>query len=130
MPPFPTAQFGTNEWLVEEMYQRFLNDPATVDAAWHDFFADYRPAPTGADEGGSGKASHGTSADVAASTNGHPGPRPPATNRSTPPALPQPAPSTATSMPARGGRGREAGREATEERNQIHNKRHPPMSHE
>ncbi|WP_246085779.1 multifunctional oxoglutarate decarboxylase/oxoglutarate dehydrogenase thiamine pyrophosphate-binding subunit/dihydrolipoyllysine-residue succinyltransferase subunit [Pseudonocardia hydrocarbonoxydans] len=25
------------------MYQRFLDDPATVDPAWHEFFADYRP---------------------------------------------------------------------------------------
>ena len=38
------GQFGPNEWLVEEMYQRFLDDPSTVDPAWHDFFADYRPA--------------------------------------------------------------------------------------
>jgi multifunctional 2-oxoglutarate metabolism enzyme len=37
------GQFGPNEWLVEEMYQRFLDDPSTVDPAWHDFFADYRP---------------------------------------------------------------------------------------
>jgi 2-oxoglutarate decarboxylase len=26
------------------MYQRFLDDPATVDPAWHEFFADYKPA--------------------------------------------------------------------------------------
>ncbi|MBV9820997.1 MAG: 2-oxo acid dehydrogenase subunit E2, partial [Actinobacteria bacterium] len=26
------------------MYERYLADPAAVDAAWHDFFADYRPA--------------------------------------------------------------------------------------
>jgi 2-oxoglutarate decarboxylase len=38
------ASFGTNEWLVEEMYQRYLTDPASVDPAWHDFFADYKPA--------------------------------------------------------------------------------------
>ncbi|GAA4870220.1 multifunctional oxoglutarate decarboxylase/oxoglutarate dehydrogenase thiamine pyrophosphate-binding subunit/dihydrolipoyllysine-residue succinyltransferase subunit [Pseudonocardia benzenivorans] len=44
-----TSQFGPNEWLVEEMYQRFLDDPDAVDAAWHDFFADYRP-PSGDDE--------------------------------------------------------------------------------
>src|SRR5689334_10686711 len=25
------------------MYQRYLADPASVDPAWHDFFADYRP---------------------------------------------------------------------------------------
>jgi 2-oxoglutarate decarboxylase len=38
-----TGQFGPNEWLVEEMYQRFLEDPNGVDPAWHDFFEDYRP---------------------------------------------------------------------------------------
>ncbi|SHG91343.1 multifunctional oxoglutarate decarboxylase/oxoglutarate dehydrogenase thiamine pyrophosphate-binding subunit/dihydrolipoyllysine-residue succinyltransferase subunit [Geodermatophilus nigrescens] len=37
------AGFGTNEWLVEEMYQQFLADPSSVDQAWHEFFADYRP---------------------------------------------------------------------------------------
>ncbi len=40
----PLASFGTNEWLVEEMYQKYLTDPASVDPAWHDFFADYKPA--------------------------------------------------------------------------------------
>ncbi|HZM74313.1 MAG TPA: multifunctional oxoglutarate decarboxylase/oxoglutarate dehydrogenase thiamine pyrophosphate-binding subunit/dihydrolipoyllysine-residue succinyltransferase subunit [Candidatus Limnocylindrales bacterium] len=40
----PLASFGTNEWIVEEMYQRYLNDPSSVDPAWHDFFADYKPA--------------------------------------------------------------------------------------
>ena len=33
--------FGPNEWLVDEMYQRFLTDPNSVDQAWHEFFADY-----------------------------------------------------------------------------------------
>ena len=27
------GQFGPNEWLVEEMYQRFLDDPSAVDPA-------------------------------------------------------------------------------------------------
>jgi multifunctional 2-oxoglutarate metabolism enzyme len=39
------ADFGANEWLVEDMYERYLADPSSVDAAWHDFFADYRPGP-------------------------------------------------------------------------------------
>ena len=39
----PLAGFGPNEWIVEDMYQRYLSDPASVDPAWHDFFADYRP---------------------------------------------------------------------------------------
>ncbi len=42
----PASQFGPNEWLVEEMYQRFREDPDAVDPAWHEFFADYRPADT------------------------------------------------------------------------------------
>ncbi|MGH3912518.1 MAG: multifunctional oxoglutarate decarboxylase/oxoglutarate dehydrogenase thiamine pyrophosphate-binding subunit/dihydrolipoyllysine-residue succinyltransferase subunit [Pseudonocardiaceae bacterium] len=46
------VQFGPNEWLVEEMYEQFLADPSAVDPAWHDFFADYRPAPRGRDNGG------------------------------------------------------------------------------
>ncbi len=41
----PLAGFGPNEWIVEEMYQRYLTDPTSVDPAWHDFFADYRPTP-------------------------------------------------------------------------------------
>ncbi len=45
----PLASFGPNEWIVEDIYQQYLADPASVDPAWHDFFADYRPtggAPT------------------------------------------------------------------------------------
>ena len=42
------GSFGPNEWLVDEMYERYLQDPATVDKAWWDFFADYTPgSPTG-----------------------------------------------------------------------------------
>src|SRR5688572_21419909 len=40
----PLADFGPNEWIVDEMYQRYLADPNSVDPAWHDFFADYKPA--------------------------------------------------------------------------------------
>jgi multifunctional 2-oxoglutarate metabolism enzyme len=50
----PLAGFGPNEWIVEDMYQRYLADPASVDPAWHDFFADYRPQSTDSapDDGG------------------------------------------------------------------------------
>jgi 2-oxoglutarate decarboxylase len=41
--PVAGTDFGANEWLVEEMYERFLADPKSVDAAWQEFFADYRP---------------------------------------------------------------------------------------
>ena len=38
------AAFGPNEWLVDEIYQQYLTDRASVDPAWWDFFADYSPA--------------------------------------------------------------------------------------
>ncbi len=39
------TDFGPNEWLVDELYQRYQNDPGSVDRAWWNFFADYRPRP-------------------------------------------------------------------------------------
>ena len=36
-------EFGTNEWLVDEIYSQYLRDPDSVDRAWWEFFADYRP---------------------------------------------------------------------------------------
>ncbi|MBN9737684.1 2-oxoglutarate decarboxylase [Pseudonocardia sp. Ae168_Ps1] len=65
----PAGDFGPNEWLVEEMYQRFQEDPSAVDPAWHEFFADYgggdgekRPASgETADTGGAtGSAANGS----------------------------------------------------------------------
>ena len=43
-PATNQANFGANEWLVEELYQRYLADPGSVDRAWWSFFADYTPA--------------------------------------------------------------------------------------
>jgi 2-oxoglutarate dehydrogenase E1 component len=36
-------EFGPNEWLVDEIYQQFLSDRASVDPAWWDFFEGYSP---------------------------------------------------------------------------------------
>ncbi|MFD1520357.1 multifunctional oxoglutarate decarboxylase/oxoglutarate dehydrogenase thiamine pyrophosphate-binding subunit/dihydrolipoyllysine-residue succinyltransferase subunit [Pseudonocardia yunnanensis] len=36
------------------MYQRFLDDPSSVDSAWHEFFADYRPGDEKTSPGGNG----------------------------------------------------------------------------
>ncbi|MBB5936925.1 multifunctional oxoglutarate decarboxylase/oxoglutarate dehydrogenase thiamine pyrophosphate-binding subunit/dihydrolipoyllysine-residue succinyltransferase subunit [Streptomyces zagrosensis] len=44
----PPAEFGPNEWLVDEIYQQYLQDPNSVDRAWWDFFADYKPGKDGA----------------------------------------------------------------------------------
>jgi 2-oxoglutarate decarboxylase len=88
--PVTGANFGANEWLVEEMYERYLADPKSVDAAWHDFFADYR-SPTG------------TPHVATAPQPAHPvhAPRtPPATTTPAPATTPRPAPRTVATAPA------------------------------
>ncbi len=38
------SPFGANDWLVDELYQQFLEDKQSVDPAWWEFFADYSPS--------------------------------------------------------------------------------------
>jgi 2-oxoglutarate decarboxylase len=33
--------FGPNDWLIEEMYRQYRDDPNSVSEAWQDFFSDY-----------------------------------------------------------------------------------------
>ncbi|GCD88308.1 multifunctional oxoglutarate decarboxylase/oxoglutarate dehydrogenase thiamine pyrophosphate-binding subunit/dihydrolipoyllysine-residue succinyltransferase subunit [Nocardioides sp. LS1] len=37
-PEQPSADFGANEWLVEEMYDQYVKDPSSVDATWVKYF--------------------------------------------------------------------------------------------
>ena len=37
VPEVP-AEFGANEWLVEEMHEQYVKDPASVDPAWASYF--------------------------------------------------------------------------------------------
>ncbi|WP_044507474.1 2-oxoglutarate dehydrogenase E1 subunit family protein, partial [Mycobacterium simiae] len=43
-----SSPFGQNEWLVEEMYRKFRDDPSSVDPSWHEFLVDYNPESTAA----------------------------------------------------------------------------------
>ncbi|MGH3626310.1 MAG: multifunctional oxoglutarate decarboxylase/oxoglutarate dehydrogenase thiamine pyrophosphate-binding subunit/dihydrolipoyllysine-residue succinyltransferase subunit, partial [Sciscionella sp.] len=57
------------------MYERFLTDPNSVDPAWHDFFADYKPTQRGAadaatDAGKRSSSAAGDSTASKASANG------------------------------------------------------------
>ncbi|QBI19410.1 multifunctional oxoglutarate decarboxylase/oxoglutarate dehydrogenase thiamine pyrophosphate-binding subunit/dihydrolipoyllysine-residue succinyltransferase subunit [Egibacter rhizosphaerae] len=36
-------QFGTNSWIVDELYREYLADPDAVGESWKEFFADYTP---------------------------------------------------------------------------------------
>ena len=38
-----TEDFGANSWLVEEMYERYRDEPETLSPAWREFFSDYKP---------------------------------------------------------------------------------------
>ncbi|MEY3616350.1 MAG: putative 2-oxoglutarate dehydrogenase component [Actinomycetota bacterium] len=38
--------FGANSWLVEEMYERFRDNPAAVSEQWREFFSDYKSLGT------------------------------------------------------------------------------------
>ncbi|MFE9841444.1 multifunctional oxoglutarate decarboxylase/oxoglutarate dehydrogenase thiamine pyrophosphate-binding subunit/dihydrolipoyllysine-residue succinyltransferase subunit [Streptomyces goshikiensis] len=65
----PASGFGANEWLVDEIYQQYLQDPNSVDRAWWDFFADYKPGgaatPVKADETEKSTTTDGASAQAA-----------------------------------------------------------------
>ena len=42
-PPRPgRGSFGPNAWLVDDLYDRYLADPALVAESWREFFADYQ----------------------------------------------------------------------------------------
>jgi 2-oxoglutarate dehydrogenase E1 component len=93
----PAAGFGPNEWLVDEIYQQYLQDPNSVDRAWWDFFADYKPdgSATAAAPAGQGGAS-----GAAARANAAPAPAPAAAIPAPPAAEPAPAAQPAAPAPA------------------------------
>jgi 2-oxoglutarate dehydrogenase complex dehydrogenase (E1) component-like enzyme len=46
----PADTLGPNAWLVDEMYDRFAEDPSSVSESWQEFFAGYSPAgPAGSE---------------------------------------------------------------------------------
>ncbi|WP_217215363.1 multifunctional oxoglutarate decarboxylase/oxoglutarate dehydrogenase thiamine pyrophosphate-binding subunit/dihydrolipoyllysine-residue succinyltransferase subunit [Streptomyces sp. AC550_RSS872] len=105
----PAAAFGPNEWLVDEIYQQYLQDPNSVDRAWWDFFADYKPgaaaAPAPAGTAAAGAAETTTKAPAAPAAPSVPAPAPaapkPAAAAPAAPAAPAPAaPAPAAAKPA------------------------------
>ena len=42
-PSGPASRFGANAWLVDDMYEQYRRDPASVSDSWKEFFQDYRP---------------------------------------------------------------------------------------
>lgn len=38
--------FGANDWLVDEMYEQYLQNPTSVDPAWVEYFKSNKPGST------------------------------------------------------------------------------------
>ncbi|WDF41205.1 multifunctional oxoglutarate decarboxylase/oxoglutarate dehydrogenase thiamine pyrophosphate-binding subunit/dihydrolipoyllysine-residue succinyltransferase subunit [Streptomyces sp. T12] len=102
----PAAAFGPNEWLVDEIYQQYLQDPNSVDRAWWDFFADYKPgapaasAPAGTAAAGAAETTTAPAAPAPAAPS-VPAPAPAAPKpAAAAPAAPAPAPAPAAAKPA------------------------------
>ncbi len=97
--------FGTNEWLVDEIYQQYLRDPTSVDRAWWDFFSDYRPAEdasTARGAGATGPVPVVGAPPVGPAGSSQPAHRGPAAQTAAPapgPALPAPAPTPPAGPP-------------------------------
>jgi len=51
----PSSTFGANEWLVEEMYERYKADASSVDQAWRDLFSSFTPGETDTTSTGDGQ---------------------------------------------------------------------------
>ena len=106
-----SSPFGQNEWLVEEMYRKFREDPSSVDPSWHDFLASYQPdsasgngtvtSPPGTPPSSSPPPNAPPSAPAAA-LEPAPAAAPPAVSPASPPAPAGPAPADANVQVLRG----------------------------
>ena len=70
-PEQPSADFGANEWLVEEMYDKYTSDPGSVDPTWVRYFTS-QPNGTDADTSVNAGASKASSAPAAKSSTAAP----------------------------------------------------------
>ncbi|KKB99578.1 multifunctional oxoglutarate decarboxylase/oxoglutarate dehydrogenase thiamine pyrophosphate-binding subunit/dihydrolipoyllysine-residue succinyltransferase subunit [Mycolicibacter arupensis] len=94
-----SSPFGQNEWLVEEMYRKFREDPSSVDPSWHEFLADYKPdAPQG--DGAAAPARTVTPPAPAAAPAPAPAAVPAPAAKAAPAATPAPAAAKPAAKPA------------------------------
>jgi multifunctional 2-oxoglutarate metabolism enzyme len=56
----PLSSFGANEWLVDEMYERYRQDPDSVDKAWWDFFRTFDSDSSSSTDGSGDSDGSGT----------------------------------------------------------------------
>ena len=96
-----TSPFGQNEWLVEEMYRKFRDDPSSVDPSWHEFLVDYDPDPITAVPATSGNGKAAAPAPPAAPPASTPAPAKPAPPAAAPAKAAKPEAPAKESAPAK-----------------------------
>ncbi|BBZ22313.1 multifunctional oxoglutarate decarboxylase/oxoglutarate dehydrogenase thiamine pyrophosphate-binding subunit/dihydrolipoyllysine-residue succinyltransferase subunit [Mycolicibacter hiberniae] len=95
-----SSPFGQNEWLVEEMYRKFREDPSSVDPSWHEFLADYKHDGNRADGSAAPAPAVTEQAPPAQPTAPAPAPQAPAAPAAAAPAPAAPAPAATPATPA------------------------------
>jgi multifunctional 2-oxoglutarate metabolism enzyme len=121
----PEADFGANDWLLEEMYEQYTADPSSVDETWAEYFKSHGAPVSGDGDGGAAQKQESqargaekppASPDKPAQTAAAPAPAPaqaspaaqprpePAPSRRTP-TVEKPSPSKETRPTAPGARG-------------------------
>ena len=97
----PLADFGANEWLVEDMRERYEADPSSVDVAWREFFAAQDGAqPTGSTNSAPAAAAQpAAKAEPAAQPAPKSEPAPAAKAETKPAAKPDPKPASQAAEP-------------------------------
>ncbi len=73
-----SSPFGQNEWLVEEMYRKFRDDPSSVDPSWHEFLVDYNPEPVRTEAAEPSSTGNGNTRSTVPTSPPEPAPAPPA----------------------------------------------------
>ena len=107
-PTTSTSTLGPNAWLVDEMYEQYLDDPSSVSENWRDFFADYKrdvdhQAPVPAPPAAAPPPAAPTTSNVAAAPPAPtvaPSPAAPAAANGAQPAAPAPAPAPDAPAPS------------------------------
>jgi multifunctional 2-oxoglutarate metabolism enzyme len=100
------SDFGANEWLVDEMYERYQKDPDSVDKVWWDFFKKSGAAGNGDTNRAAGQpASAPPAASPAVRKTSDPAARPEAKSQPAPetpkaPARPAPTPAAKSTTKA------------------------------
>lgn len=100
-PEQEQSDFGANDWLLEEMYERYQADPSSVDPRWAEYFAEQQTTggTTAAAPPATPAAEAPKSAPKATAPPKPPAPKPTATKPTATPTAP-PEPAGATAEPA------------------------------